>query len=59
FQVPLSLGWAMTIHRRQGSGFQKVSVDCSHTFSPGQLYVTFSHTQSLQGLQVLGFKPKK
>ncbi|KAG2345289.1 hypothetical protein BDR05DRAFT_946808 [Suillus weaverae] len=35
FQIPLSLGWAMTIHKSQGSGFEKVIVDCRQSFADG------------------------
>ncbi|KIK33809.1 hypothetical protein CY34DRAFT_98968, partial [Suillus luteus UH-Slu-Lm8-n1] len=52
--IPLSLGWAMTIHKSQGSGFEKVIVDCRQSFADGQIYVGLSWAQSLKGLQVVG-----
>ncbi|KAG2030614.1 hypothetical protein BDR03DRAFT_877900, partial [Suillus americanus] len=52
--IPLSLGWAMTIHKSQGSGFKKVIFDCRQSFADGQIYVGLSQAQSLKGLQVVG-----
>ncbi|KAG2359132.1 hypothetical protein BDR07DRAFT_1293127, partial [Suillus spraguei] len=48
------LGWAMTIHKSQGSGFEKVIVDCRRSFADGQIYVGLSRAQSLKDLQIIG-----
>ncbi|KAK0518540.1 DNA helicase, partial [Tilletia horrida] len=53
-QVPLLLGWAMTIHRAQSMYLPSCSVDVRSISSPGQLYVALSRVSSTDRLQVLG-----
>jgi ATP-dependent DNA helicase PIF1 len=55
FQVPLRLAWSLTIHRCQGSSLDRVQVDLSGCFSPGQCYVALSRARTSVGLQVVGF----
>lgn len=55
FQVPLKLAWSMTIHRCQGTSLDRVQVDLSGCFSPGQCYVALSRARTSVGLQVIGF----
>ncbi|KAG2352811.1 hypothetical protein BDR07DRAFT_1209166, partial [Suillus spraguei] len=52
--ISLTLGCAMKIHKSQGSGFEKVIVDCRRSFADGHLYVGLSRAQSLKGLQIIG-----
>jgi ATP-dependent DNA helicase PIF1 len=50
-QYPLSLAYAMTIHKSQGKSFDRVTVDIGNgAFAPGQVYVALSRSTSLEGL---------
>jgi len=54
-QVPLILGWALTIHRAQGMTLHAavMGVDAD-IFAPGQAYVALSRMRSLGGLVLEG-----
>ncbi|GAW06344.1 ATP-dependent DNA helicase PIF1 [Lentinula edodes] len=58
-QVPLILAWAMSIHKSQGQTIHRVKVDLGRVFEKGQSYVALSRASSIEGLQVIGFNPKK
>ncbi|KAJ8523190.1 hypothetical protein ONZ45_g328 [Pleurotus djamor] len=58
-QIPLVLAWAMSIHKSQGQTIAKVRVDLGRCFEKGQCYVAVSRAVGVEGLQVVGFDPKK
>ena len=53
-QIPLTLGWALTIHKSQGMTLNYVEVSSKDIFEPGQMYVGFSRATALEGLTVTG-----
>ena len=58
-QIPLRLSWAITIHKSQGMTLEYLKVDCCRSFEAGQAYVALSRAQSIEGLQILSFDPRK
>ena len=54
-QFPLTLSWAVTIHKCQGITLHYIVVDMKGKFNRGQAYVAFSRVKSLQGLYVINF----
>lgn len=50
-QYPISLAYAITIHKSQGKTFKKITVDIGNgAFASGQIYVALSRCTSLEGI---------
>ena len=58
-QIPLTLAYAVTIHKSQGMTLKRVHVECASLFAEGQAYVAFSRATSITGLTANGFDPSK
>ena len=54
-QFPLTLSWAVTIHKCQGLTLQNIVVDMKGRFNRGQAYVALSRVKSIQGLYITNF----
>ncbi|MGE0764206.1 MAG: DEAD/DEAH box helicase [Bdellovibrionales bacterium] len=55
---PVSLAWAMTIHKAQGTTLDRVQVDLRRIWEPGQAYVALSRARGPEGLFVEGWSPQ-
>jgi ATP-dependent DNA helicase PIF1 len=52
---PLSLAYAVTIHKAQGATLDKMIVSLRNLWEPGQAYVALSRVRSSQGLSIDGW----
>lgn len=55
-QVPLTAGYAISIHKSQGMTLDNVIVDLEMAFQQEQIYVAMSRARSLEGLEVKGLE---
>eukprot|EP00567_Pseudictyota_dubia_P014046 CAMPEP_0197433368 /NCGR_PEP_ID=MMETSP1175-20131217/1263_1 /TAXON_ID=1003142 /ORGANISM="Triceratium dubium, Strain CCMP147" /LENGTH=887 /DNA_ID=CAMNT_0042961725 /DNA_START=96 /DNA_END=2759 /DNA_ORIENTATION=+ len=56
-QVPLTLAWAISIHKSQGLTIDQLVVNVQGDFAYGQVYVGISRARGICGLQIKGFAP--
>ncbi|KAJ5042979.1 uncharacterized protein L3040_004368 [Drepanopeziza brunnea f. sp. 'multigermtubi'] len=54
-QIPLTLAWALTIHKSQGMTLDYIEVSSRNIFETGQFYVALSRGTNIEGVTVTGF----
>ena len=57
-QFPLTLAWAVTIHKCQGLTLSEIVIDMTPAkgkFKPGEAYVAFSRVRTLQKLHIINY----
>jgi ATP-dependent DNA helicase PIF1 len=59
-QIPLTLAWAITIHKSQGATLDYAEIDIGNSvFSSGQTYVALSRLKSIDGLFIKNYNPTR
>lgn len=56
-QLPIKLGWAITIHKSQGMSLDYLNVDLKRCFAEGMAYVALSRARNYDGLSITGWNP--
>lgn len=49
-QIPLKLGWAITIHKSQGQTYTAANLMLDNLWAPGQMYVALSRLTSISSM---------
>ena len=55
---PISIAWAMTIHKAQGTSLDRMLVDLRRVWGPGQAYVALSRARDPNALFLEGWSEK-
>ena len=55
-QIPLKLGYTVTVHKAQGRTLNSVVVDSTHFWRPGQIGVAVGRATSKDALQITAYK---
>jgi len=59
WQIPLTLAWAISIHKSQGMTIECLRVNLTDCFAIGQAYVACSRGKCLNSMTVENFKPSE
>lgn len=60
FQIPLTLGYAITIHKSQGMTLRNgIIIKLDKCFADGQIYVGLSRSDCLKKVKIIGYNKKK
>jgi len=59
YQIPLTLAWAVTVHRCQGLTMDAAVLDLGSCFVGGMVYVALSRVRTMEGVHVLSFDRHK
>ena len=57
-QFPLTLAWAVTIHKCEGLTLPEIVIDMTHAkgrFKPGEVYVAFSGVRTIDKLHIINY----
>ncbi|KAL7436258.1 hypothetical protein ACHAXM_005212 [Skeletonema potamos] len=57
WQIPLTLAWAISIHKSQGLTIERLLVNLVDCFAEGQAYVACSRGKDLESMTIENFKP--
>lgn len=57
--MPLTLAWAMTVHKVQGATIPNIAVSMTNIWEGGQAYVAMSRSNTRKGLFLMNFDPLK
>ena len=58
-QLPLSLAWALTVHKCQGLSLESATMELSRCFTDGQVYVALSRVKTIERLTLLQKVPPR